>query len=382
MSFGSNPAFLASIVECSDDAIIGKNLNGIILSWNRAAQNIFGYSAAEAIGQPVTILSPPDHIDEEPRILERVRRGERIDHYQTVRRRKDGSLVDVSLTVSPVKDADGKIIGCSKIARDVSRQKHIEMELAKTRAVLEERARSLETAVAERTTRLQQTIADLETFSYTVSHDLRSPLRAMQGFAEAVLSGYADKLDAEGRHYLERISNSAIRLDKLILEVLNYSRIGSRELSIKPVDLDKLIEEVVQTYPTIRESNAKITIKHPLHPVLGSHASLAQVISNLLTNAVKFVRAGAKAKVEIRTEKHNSKVRCFFEDNGIGIPQNSLSKIFEPFQRAHAHANYEGTGMGLAIVRKAIERMGGTVDVRSQEGRGSTFWIELPAAYL
>jgi PAS domain S-box-containing protein len=380
--FDSDAAFLASIVESSDDAIISKDLNGVIVSWNRGAEHIFGYGAAEVIGRPVSILIPPDHADEEPRILERIRRGERVDHYETVRRRKDGSKVDVSLTISPIKDAEGRVIGASKIARDVTQNKRMEEELAKAHAILEERARNLETAVAERTTHLQQTIADLETFSYTVSHDLRSPLRAMQGFAQALLAGYADKLDDEGRGYLQRISNSAIRMDKLILEVLTYSRAGSRDLPIKPVDLDKLIDEVIQTYPSIRESNGDITIQHPLHPVLGSRASLAQVVSNLLTNAVKFVSVGAKAKIRIRTEKNDSKVRCFFEDTGIGIPQNYLSKIFEPFQRAHPHANYEGTGMGLAIVRKAVERMDGIVGVESQEGHGSTFWMELPAAEL
>src|SRR5882724_6784611 len=216
---------LTSIVENSDDAIIGKDLNGVITSWNRGAEHIFGYSAAEAVGKPVSILIPPDHADEEPKILERIRRGERIGHYETVRQRKDGTLINVSLSVSPIKDADGRVIGVSKIARDITQHKRMEKELVKANAILAERARDLETAVAERTARLQQTIADLETFSYTVSHDLRSPLRAMQGFAQAIIAGYADKLDAEGKEYLQRISSSAIRMDKLILEVLTYSRI-------------------------------------------------------------------------------------------------------------------------------------------------------------
>jgi PAS domain S-box-containing protein len=357
-------------------------LNTVITSWNRGAEIIFGYSAREAIGQSTSFFIPQERAAEEFKILERLRHAERIDHYETVRRQKNGLNVDVSLTVSPIVDADGRAIGISKIARDITQQKRMEKELSIALEILEDRTRNLETTVTERTTRLQQTVGDLETFSYTISHDLRSPLRAMQGFAQALLAEYADKLDAEGQEYLRRISDSAIKMDKLILEVLTYSRIGRSDLRIQPVDLDKLIEEVIQTYPSIRESNAEIIIKHPLHPVLGSHASVAQVVSNLLTNAVKFVSAGAKAKVLIRTENSDSKVRCFFEDNGIGIPQDYLPKIFEPFQRAHLQANYEGTGMGLAIVRKAVERMGGTVGVQSQEGRGSTFWIELPAAEL
>ncbi len=502
---------LATIVENSDDAIISKDLNGIIMTWNRGAERIFGYTEAEVIGRPVSILIPPDHINEEPTILERIRRGERVDHYQTVRRRKNGSHVEISLTVSPLKDSSGKVIGASKIARDITEErrahdrlrqseerfrvtlasigdaviatdkegrvtfinevaekltgweqketigvplqnlfnivneitrhpvenpvtrvlregtivglanhtiliskdgkewpiddsaapirepnedltgvvlvfrdatKQREAELAARKLVelREEQARELETAVAERTAQLRQTIADLEGFSSTVSHDLRSPLRAMQGFAQTVLTEYADKLDTQGRQYLERISNSAMRLDKLILEVLTYSQIGRNDISVEPIDLQKLVDEIVHTYPAIEESRAQIFTKRPLHPVLGSHASLGQCISNLLANAVKFVPAGAKPKVQIWTEKHDSKVQFFIEDNGIGIPENLVSKIFDPFQRAHPQAGYEGTGMGLAIVHKAVQRMRGTVGVRSRDGQGSTFWIELPAA--
>jgi signal transduction histidine kinase len=243
-----------------------------------------------------------------------------------------------------------------------------------------EHARKLETEVAERTAHLQQTITDLEAFSFTISHDLRSPLRAMQGFAQALLTEYADKLDAQGRDYLERIGNSAVRLDRLILDVLTYDRLGRGELALKPVELDQLIEEVIDSYPSIRRSQAEVTVEHPLHSVLGSHSFLIQCVSNLLENAVKFVPAGSKAKVRIWTSEGGSKTRLYIEDNGIGIPLDSLSKIFEPFQRAHPHAGYEGTGMGLAIVRKAMQRMGGTVGVQAHDGQGSAFWLELPAA--
>jgi signal transduction histidine kinase len=200
----------------------------------------------------------------------------------------------------------------------------------------------------------------------------------MQGFAQAVLAEYADKLDAQARDYLERISHSAVRLDKLILEVLTYSRLGRGELALKPINLDQLIEEVFDSYPSIRRSQAEVTVEHPLHSVLGSHSFLIQCVSNLLENAVKFVPAGSKAKVRIWTSDGGSKTRLYVEDNGIGIPLDSLSKIFEPFQRAHPGGGYEGTGMGLAIVRKAMQRLGGTVGVQPRDGQGSIFWLELP----
>ena len=171
-----------------------------------------------------------------------------------------------------------------------------------------------------------------------------------------------------------------MRLDRLILEVLTYSRISRSELSIIPVNLDNMMEDVLQTYPEIRASNAEIVLEQPLHFVLAAQTPLVQCISNLLTNAVKFIPHGATAKVRVWTEKRDSTVRLLVEDNGIGIPGNLQSKIFEPFQRGHPRAGYEGTGMGLAIVRKAVQRMNGDVGVKSQDGHGSTFWLELPAA--
>jgi signal transduction histidine kinase len=261
---------------------------------------------------------------------------------------------------------------------DITRRKESEQALAKAKNDLEDYARNLEAVVSERTAKLQQTVVDLEMFSFTVSHDLRSPLRSMEGFAHALLEEYSDQLDDQGRQYLERISNAAIRLDKLILEVLTYSQIGRSESSIVQISLDKLMQDVVQTYPEIRAANAEITIEHPLHTVLGAEVSLVQCISNLLSNAVKFVPPGTKAKVRVWTEKRDSAVRLFVADNGIGIPENLQSRIFEPFQRGHPLAGYEGTGMGLAIVRKAIQRMDGSVGVESREGHGSTFWLELP----
>jgi PAS domain S-box-containing protein len=373
---------LAAVVENSQDAIYTTDLDGVITSWNKGAEQIFGYTAREAIGKDVmSLILPAGRQGEESQIIAQLKKGEQVQHYETSRVTKDGREIDISLSVSLLKDpAWDRIIGISKIARDITKHKRMVEDLTKAHADLRDYSRNLEAQVAERTADLQQKIADLEAFSFTISHDLRSPLRAMQGFAYAVQSEYADKLDAQGREYLELISHSAVRLDKLILEVLNYSRAGHGELSITPVELDKLVEEVMNSYPSIRTPQAEITVERPLPPVLANHASLVQCVSNLLENAVKFVPAGAKAKVRVWTRKCDSKVRFFVEDHGIGIPENSLSKIFEPFQRAHTHAGYGGTGMGLAIVRKAVQRMGGTVGVQSRDGHGSTFWIELPAA--
>lgn len=372
---------LAALVENSDDAIYSTDLDGVITGWNPAAERIFGFSKKEIAGRPVSIIVPPDRIHEESQIINRIHRGERVSHYETVRQRKDGSQMDISLMVSPMKDVvTGQIIGISKIARDITAHKRMEQDLARAHAELEDYAHNLEDLVNERTATLQQTVADLEAFSFTISHDLRSPLRAMEGFAHTVLAEYSDKLDDRGREYLERINQAAIRLDKLILEVLSYSRIGRSDTSIVPIRLDELMEDILETYPEIRAANPDVTIAHPLHAVLGTQTLLAQCVSNLLNNAVKFVRPGVRAKIRVWTEQRDSTVRFFVEDNGIGIPENLQARVFEPFQRAHPRAGYEGTGMGLAIVRKAMQRMNGSVGVESRDGHGSTFWLELPAA--
>ena len=372
---------LAAFVENSEDAIYSTDLKGVVTGWNPAAERTFGYARTEIVGCPISKIIPPDRQEEETQVRERTERGERIAAYETVRRRKDGSSVAISLMVSPMKDVgSGKIIGISKVARDITPRRKMERELAKVHVELQDYARNLEALVSERTAALQRTVADLEAFSFTVSHDLRSPLRAMEGFAQAVLADYSGQLDDRGRDYLQRINKAAVRLDKLILEVLTYSRIGRSELSLVPISLEKLLEDVLQTYPEIRAAHADLAIDRPLHTALGAEASLAQCISNLLTNAVKFVRPGAQARIRVWTELRGPVVRLSVADNGIGIPENLQARIFEPFQRGHPHAGYEGTGMGLAIVRKAIQRMNGNVGVDSRVGHGSTFWLELPAS--
>ena len=357
---------LAAIVESSDDAIISKDLNSIIASWNKGAEQIFGYTAEEVIGKPITILVPPERVNEEPEILDRIRRGERIIHYETVRRRKDGALIDISLTVSPIRDAHGTIIGASKVARDIT---------DKVRA-----KEQLEHTVAERTASLREAIAQMEEFSYSVSHDLRSPVRAMHGYASALLEDYGDKLDAQGKEYLARIIQGGSRMDRLIHDVLTYSRLARQDMKLQPVNLDHLVRDILQQYPEFDPARANITIREPLPVVIGHEPSLSQAISNLLNNAVKFMPAGKRPEILIRGEVHNGQAQLWIEDNGIGIKPEYQRRLFGMFERVHRGTQYEGTGIGLAIVRKAVERMGGKAGVHSDGIHGSKFWIELSRA--
>lgn len=515
---------LAAIVESSEDAIISKNLNGVITTWNHGAERIFGYTAAEIIGKNVTVLIPPERQAEEPGILARLRKGERIDHYETIRRRKDGADVHVSLTVSPIKDGMGKIVGASKIARDITEQKraalnqNVLFELACTvnravklpeiyeaaltaicrtqnasraaillcdakrkmrfkawrglsdeyrrsveghspwrrddsapqpvciedvaKADLSENLRAvvaregiralaflpitsegrllgkfmiyydtprhftaeelqptqtiinqvafaierqkagedLERTVNERTASLREAIAQMEEFSYSVSHDLRAPVRAMQCYAEVLSEDYGAQLDDTGKKYLDRIIDGGRRMDRLILDILTYSRLTRREIELHPVSLDELTRELVRQHFDLGAARGEIIVEGRLLNVLGHEPSLAQAISNLLNNAVKFVHPGTPSKVRIRTEQRNAEVRLWVEDNGIGIKPEYHHRLFSVFERIHPEKNYEGTGIGLAIVRKAAERMGGKVGVESDGVNGSRFWIQLRGA--
>jgi PAS domain S-box-containing protein len=371
---------LAAIVEFSDDAIVSKNLDSIVTSWNQGAERLFGYAANEIIGKPVTLLIPEESSDEEPLILSRISRGEPIDHYETVRRRKDGTLVAVSLTVSPIKDRHGKIVGASKIARDITERKRAEQALQSAQAELAKANEELERRVRERTASLEEAIAHMEEFSYTISHDLRAPLRGMQSYSKALLDDFGEllKSEPEAIHYLKRIAENAARLDRMILALLTFSRVGRDEVRLEPVSLEKLVKDVVEHISELQPPFAEIRLG-PLYDVLGHEPALAQAISNLLTNAAKFVAPGVTPKLHIWSERRQGEVRLWVEDNGIGIDPKFQHRLFTMFERIHPNLKYEGTGVGLAIVRKAVDRMGGRIGLESDGVQGSKFWIQLRA---
>jgi PAS domain S-box-containing protein len=263
-----------------------------------------------------------------------------------------------------------KLLG---IAVDITGQKDIEEELEKERSNLERR-------VAERTAQLQTTISELEAFSYSLSHDMRAPLRAMEGYTQLLRNILSEKLGPKELDFFGRIMASAERLDNLIQDVLQYSRVARAPLELKKIDLEKVVDHVISDYPSLQPPEADIRIQKHLLPVLGHEAFLTQCISNLLSNAVKFVAPGVKPKVAVSTKAVGEEVRLCVEDNGIGIPADNQHQIFGIFQRLHAHTTYPGTGIGLAIVQKAVQRMGGRVGVESILGKGSTFWVQLKGA--
>ena len=366
---------LAAIIESSDDAIVGKDLNGIITSWNKGAERIFGYTAEEVIGRSITLLIPADRQQEEPVILERIRRNERVDHYETVRQRKDGTLLHISLTVSPIRSADGRIVGASKIARDITERvrreqalQDMQRELARLNAELEQRVRG-------RTAELAETVAELESFSYSITHDLRAPLRSMQSFATLLEQDCAERLGPVSKDYIRRIVTSARRMDRLIQDVLTYSRIARSELPLESIDLGALVQGIIESYPSFQAPGALVQVRAPLDKVLANEAALTQCLTNLIGNGIKFVPPGRRPELSIWTEPLEQRVRVCVQDNGIGVAERHQTRIFGIFQRLNK--SYEGTGIGLSIVKKAAERMGGSVGLRSEPGKGSTFWLDL-----
>lgn len=364
-------AHLAAIVESSEDAIISKTLSGIIMTWNKGAEKLFGYSVSEAVGQPVTMLIPPEYVDEEPKILEKIRRGETVDHYETVRRRKDGTHIDISLTVSPIREEGGNIIGASKIARDITDRKRAEEERTKILILAQEARKEAETANRTK-----------DEFLATVSHELRTPLNAILGWARLLRAGRLDQAGVT-RAY-ETLENNARAQAQLIEDLLDVSRIisGKLRLDVRPLDLATVIEAAIETTRPAADAKGIRVVKvlDPLpSPVTGDGDRLQQVVWNLLSNAIKFTPKGGR--VLIRLERVNSHVEIIVSDTGIGIKPEFLPHVFDRFRQADGSITRlsGGLGLGLAIVRHLVELHGGTVSADSQPGEGATFTVQLPA---
>jgi len=374
----------AAIVNSSDDAIISKDLESIITSWNTGAERMFGYTSAEAIGRPIWMLFPPDRVFEETEILAKIRRGERVDHFETVRMRKDGSLIDLSVTISPVKDAHGRIVGASKIARDIGEQRRGKRAVEMARRELEHANRQLrlvavdlETRVREKTAELEGNRQDWESFAYSISHDLRSQVRTVFNFTKLLEERLHGKIGDEEQDYLHRLTRAAARISSMIDGVLAFTRVTRAQMQLQEVNLETLVSEVIEASADLQPPAVQVRVEGPLGIVCANPAGLHQCVANLLSNAVKYVPRDETPQVVVRSEARGDYLRLWVEDSGIGIPEEEQAHLFQMFQRMNNARGYEGTGLGLAIVRRAVERMGGKVGVESALGRGSRFWLEL-----
>ncbi|MBV8144355.1 MAG: PAS domain S-box protein [Gammaproteobacteria bacterium] len=357
-------ALLAAIVESSDDAIVSKTLEGRILSWNPGATRIFGYQPAEVIGKPITIIIPEELHAEELQILAKLRRGERIDHFDTVRVTKDGRRLAISLTVSPVRAADGTVIAASKVARDVSERK-----------LAEQRLRDSEEALRLADRRKDEFLALL-------AHELRNPLAPIR-YALAA-NRKPGRTPEQCRHAEEIIERQVTHMSRLLDDMLDISRItrGTLELKKSRVELTSVIGAAIETArPMLDEKHHTLVLDLPTQPVQleADAVRLAQVFSNLLINAAKYTDPGGH--IRLGATRQGDRVVVTVTDNGIGIPADLLPRVFSMFfQSSAALARAEGgLGVGLSLVRGLVSLHGGTVEARSNgPGRGSEFIVRLP----
>jgi PAS domain S-box-containing protein len=351
-------ALLASIVASSDDAIVSKTLDGIIRSWNAGAQRLFGYTAEQAIGRPITMIIPAERLDEEHEILARISRGERVDHFETVRVTRDGRLIDLSLTVSPVRDGSGRIVGASKIARDISDRKRAD------------------DVIREADRRKDQFIALL-------AHELRNPLAPLRNGLQVMRLMESDP--ATMQQMREMMDRQLGHMVRLIDDLLDISRITQNKLELRRsrVLLSEVLTSAVETArPAIDDARHRFAISIPPEPIFldADLTRLAQVFSNLLMNSAKYTKAGGE--ISLTVESVDNRVQIAVRDTGIGIPVEAMPQIFDMFSQVDRSIERTtgGLGIGLALVKALVEMHGGTVVVASAgEDRGSTFTVTLPA---
>ena len=281
----------------------------------------------------------------------------------------------------PVHDDTGRIIRWFGATTDVHDLKQTQLALANAEAELKTHAANLEEIVAERTARLRDTISHLESFSYTVAHDLRAPIRAMESYSKMLLEDLDAQLGDEPKKMLSNIGRAARHLDALTRDILNYTKVSTQDVQLQPVNVEALVHDVTVMNPALQPPNCIIGLVRPITPVLAHPTLLSQCFSNLLDNAVKFVAPNVVPRIVLRSEHvADTRVRLWIEDNGIGMDPDTEKRIFGIFERARGSSAYPGTGIGLAIVAKAIDRMRGAYGVQSEPGKGSRFWIELSAA--
>lgn len=351
-------AHLAAIVESSDDAIVSKSLDGIIRSWNSGAQRLFGYSPTEAIGNSITLIIPLDRLDEEREILARISKGERVEHFETVRVARDGRKIDISLTISPIRDSSGRIVGASKVARDITDRRHAEA------------------ARVEADQRKDQFIALL-------AHELRNPLAPLRNGLQVIkLAGHDPNAVAQAGEMMDRQLEHMVRL---IDDLLDISRITQNKMELRraAVLLTDVISSAVETVrPAIEKAGHQFTVSLPKEEIVldADLTRLAQVFGNLLTNSTKFTSSGGQ--IWLTAERQGNEAVVSVKDTGIGIPTESLPNIFDMFSQVGRSVDPSagGLGIGLALVKALVEMHGGTVRAESEgPGKGTIFTVRIPA---
>ena len=347
-------ARLAAIVASSDDAIVSKNLDGVIQTWNAAAERMFGYTSEEAVGHHISLIIPADRLSEEDHVLKQVRAGIGVAHYETVRRHKNGSPVEISLTVSPIRDDKGTIVGASKIARDITEQNRL-------------RRRADEASRAK------------DEFLATLSHELRTPLNTVTGYIMMLRRGQLD--ESQRDKALDVMARNAESLTQLVSDLLDSSQVvtGRVRMELKPCDLSHLVTQALDNIRPAADSK-QVRLEARIPPSFSYTCDpdrILQVLWNLLTNAMKFTPTGGSITVTL--DERPGLATLTIADTGVGIPESALTRVFRRFWQGEDAPGQGGLGLGLALARHFVELHGGTISASSAgPGLGSTFTIELP----
>lgn len=363
-----------AVVESSDDAIVGTDLDGMIMGWSHGAQAMFGYTPQQAIGRSMGMLFHPDDAVERQRLMDSVRRGEAVQHHEARRVRSDGSELTVFVSVSPILDIDGRPVGSARILRDVTHLRKAQQELREQ--VLQLNA-DLERRVAERTAELSAANRELDAFAYAVSHDLRAPLRAMSGFSQALLEDYSDELPEQGRLYLRQVDIASHKMGELIEGILALSRSTRGEVRRDPVDLSALGEQLLGELA--REEPAR-RVQWEVEPGLRAQADprmVEAVLRNLLSNAWKYTARAEPARIRLCAAELDGAGGFAVEDNGAGFDMAHAARLFRAFQRLHRQDEFPGLGIGLATAQRIITRHGGTIRAQAAPGQGARFEFTL-----
>jgi len=352
-------AILAAIIASSDDAIISKTLEGTITSWNPAAERIFGHTEKEAIGRHISLIIPPERLSEEAVIIDNISRGNKVDHFETIRMSKDGRYIPISVTVSPITDRTGKIVGASKIARDFSEQQ----------ASKEEKIRLYE--------QLKELNDKKDEFIGLASHELRTPLTSISGYLQILAQRITDERD---RQFLNKARQQVGRLSSLVDDLLDVSKIGAGKLqfSVENFNIRQVVDDAIDLISHANHSY-QITVFSDISELFirGDAHRIEQVIVNLLTNAIRYSPGSLRAEVHLSREA--GEVKIGIRDFGIGIPAERLTDIFSRFYRVDNNlTTVSGLGIGLYLSHEIITRHQGTLWAESEPGKGSTFWFTLP----
>ena len=369
--------WLAAIVESSDDAIVSKSLEGVVTSWNRGAERIFGWTAAEVIGKPITIIIPPERLQEEPQILARLRAGERVDHFETVRMTRDGRRIDISVTISPIRDDSGRVIGASKIARDVTLQKRFNEELVAAKEVADAARKAAELAKEE----AEAASRAKDHFLSVLSHELRTPLTPVLGAISMIeADGSAPPQFVEQVRMIRRNVETEARLVDDLLDLTRIAR-GKVRLHYEVVDAHAAVRDAVASFQDeVDKKGLAVTVglRAKYHHVWADPGRFQQILLNLLSNAVKFTPADGT--ITVRSSNDHGTIRIEISDSGVGIEPDVMPRLFRPFEQGEQTTTrkFGGLGLGLSIVKSLVQLHKASISATSEgANRGATFTLRL-----